>query len=117
MWARVVEVMLACWLAINPPVFAHATEGAIAWWPDLTAAGFVSVLALVSYWPPLRLAHLASLLVAAWLVVDGYFFGAGSPHGESHVVSGLLLAMFAIVPNHATRPPRGWREFYASATS
>jgi hypothetical protein len=27
---------------------------------------------------------------------------------QNDIVVGLLLLMFAIVPNHATRPPRDW---------
>ena len=63
MWARVVEFMLGCWLAVSPFVFRHGDDS-VLWATDFVAASLVIVLALLSYWPPLRYAHLGTMLVA-----------------------------------------------------
>src|SRR5207247_2056429 len=53
MWARVVEVMLGCWLAVSPFVFRHPAEERAWWANDLICALLVVALALLSVWPPL----------------------------------------------------------------
>ena len=111
MWARVVEFMLGCWLAISPFIFRHEDEW--LWITDFAAALTIGTLALVSYWPPLRHAHL--LLAAFALLLASYGRFANGLDGsqlsggyQNYIVIGLLLVMFAIVPNHATRPPQRW---------
>jgi hypothetical protein len=72
MWARVVEIMLGCWLAISPFVFDHPVENS-AWWINDLCSGFaVATLALLSFWTPLRHAHFGLLLVALWLIGFAY---------------------------------------------
>lgn len=115
MWARVVEVMLGCWLAVSPFVFRHSADERWLWTNDFACAFAVVALALLSYWPPLKHAHLATGAVALWLMGFGYF---ASPHPlapalQNDLLVGLLLAMFAIIPNEANLPPQAWREFYA----
>jgi hypothetical protein len=42
------------------------------------------------------------------------YFSAGHPAApalQNELLTGLLLAMFAIIPNDAARPPCSWREF------
>lgn len=34
---------------------------------------------------------------------------------QNHLVVGLLVAMFAIIPSRASRPPAAWRRFYERA--
>ena len=115
MWARIVEVMLGCWLAVSPFIFRHSPEDRALWFSDLLSATVVIVLALVSFWPPLRFAHIAILAVALWLIAFGFWaFPYPTPPAlQNNVVIGLLLLMFAIVPNEANRPPRPWRDFMA----
>jgi hypothetical protein len=115
MWARVVEVMLGCWLAVSPFIFRHAADERWLWANDFASAFAVVTLALLSFWRPLRHAHLAIGAVGLWLMGFGYF---ASPHPlapalQNDLLVGLLLAMFAIIPNEANRPPQAWREFYA----
>jgi hypothetical protein len=110
MWARVVEFMLGVWLAISPFVFRHADDATTLWISDFASAALVATFALLSYWQPTRHAHLLTLLVALWLVGFGRF-GASSPLPsgmQNEIVVGLLLLMFAIVPNDASSPPRHW---------
>ncbi|MEQ9379476.1 MAG: hypothetical protein RJP95_01335, partial [Pirellulales bacterium] len=109
MWARVVEFMLGCWLAISPFVFGHG-EDPMLWIADLTAAFAVMVLALLWYWTPTRHAHFGIAVVAVAMIGYGRFAGGAevAPALQNHIGIGLLLLMFAIVPNHASSPPRVW---------
>lgn len=112
MWARIVEVMLGCWLAVSPFIFRHNPADRTMWLNDLLSALAVVVFALVSFWRPLRLAHVANVAVALWLIAFGFW--APYPPAlalQNDIVIGLLLLMFAIVPNHANQPPRPWRRF------
>jgi hypothetical protein len=110
MWARDVEFMLGLWLAISPWVFRHADDATVLWVSDMACGALVATLALFSYWHPTRHAHLLTLIVAAWLVGFGRFGAAVPlpPGMQNDIVIGLLLVMFAIVPNHASQPPTNW---------
>lgn len=109
MWARVVEVMLGCWLAVSPFVFRHEPAERILWVSDLLSAFVVVVLALASFWSPLRYAHLAIVLVGLWLIVFGFLAPyPTAPAFQNDIVVGLLLLIFAIVPNEASQPPKPW---------
>jgi hypothetical protein len=111
-WARVVEFMFGCWLAISPFVFAHADDQIALWATDWIAATLVISLSLLSYWHPTRHAHLLTALVACGLVLIGRFSSseAPSPAQQNQIVVGLILVMFAIVPNQAFSPPAPWRD-------
>jgi hypothetical protein len=114
MWARVVEVMLGCWLAISPFIFRHSVDERWLWVNDLGSAFAVVMFSLLSFWRPLRHAHWGIAVVGLWLMGFGYF---ASPHPlpaalQNDLLVGLLLVMFAIIPNEASLPPRRWREFY-----
>ncbi len=113
MWARTVEVMLACWLAISPLVFHRGPAETLAWGMEPVAGVAVMVLALAAFYRPLRGAHLGILLVSAWLVVEGYrITGAhADPREQNCLMVGLLLAMFAICPTQGDEPPPGWQAF------
>lgn len=109
MWSRVVEFMLGCWLAVSPFVFQHGDD-AWLWAVDFTAALAVMLLALLSYWRPARHAHLGTALVALALILLGRLSRVGevAPASQNHILAGLLLLMFSLVPNHASQPPRSW---------
>lgn len=109
MWARVVEFMLGCWLAVSPFVFQHG-DATVLWRADFAAALTVIVLALLSYWQPTRQAHLGIALLALMMIAFGRFGGGGEilPAYQNHMLVGMLLLMFAIVPNNASRPPAAW---------
>ena len=111
MWARVIEVMLGCWVAMSPFIFRHAADETVLWFNDLFSALAVIVLALVSFSPFLQYAHLAIVVVALWLIGFG-FWASGYPAPpalQNDILVGLLLLMFAIIPNEANLPPRAWR--------
>lgn len=109
MWSRVVEFMLGCWLAVSPFVFQHGEE-TMLWLVDFVAASAVIGLALLSYWRPLRHAHLGIVVVAAVIIAFGRIADGVEPGPayQNYILIGLLLLMFAIVPNNASRPPKLW---------
>lgn len=118
MWARVVEFMLGCWLAVSPFVFQHGDDW-LLWAADFIAALIVVTMALISYWPPMRHAHLGTAVLAVVMmgfgrIADGAHPGPGY---QNYIVIGLLLAMFAIVPNYAGQPPLKWFEDEEQAAS
>jgi hypothetical protein len=115
MWARVVEIMLGCWLAVSPFVFRLSSEDRVLRFNDLFSALGVIVLALLSFWPPTQFAHVANFAIGLWLIAFGFLASSyPTPPGlQNDIVVGLLLLMLSIIPNHASRPPRSWHDFLA----
>jgi hypothetical protein len=111
MWARVVEFMLGCWLAISPFIFRHPADEWGLWVVDWGAACLVMAFALLSYWPPLKRMHLATAVLSIGLIAVGrFFFGEHPPAGaQNQIMIGLLLLMFALVPSHASSRPEAWQ--------
>jgi hypothetical protein len=110
MWARVVEVMLGLWLLISPFIFGHSAGNTGLWINDLVCGFLLMTLALLSFWHPLRYAHLAIGIVALWLIAFGFFVPyPAPPASQNHILLGLVLLMFAIIPNDANLPPPSWR--------
>jgi len=107
MWARDLEIGLAAWLAVGAFVF----DAPAALVRELAVAAIVLALALASYARRTRRAHLGSLGIAAWLIGEGWWTGSAvtAPLAQSHLVVGLVLAMLAVVPSEASRPPTAWR--------
>jgi hypothetical protein len=72
----------------------------------------VIVFALLSFWAPMRFAHIVNLVIGLWLIAFGFWAVPypTPPALQNDIVVGLLLVMFAIIPNDATRPPRAWRD-------
>ena len=114
MWARVVEIMLACWLAISPFVFRHDPDARGLWWNDLVCGFVILLCALLAYRAALGKIHLINGGIGLWLVGSAFLTGITppSPAIQNHVVVGLLLMMLAIIPSRAAMPPRSWRQFY-----
>jgi hypothetical protein len=111
MWARVVEFMLGCWLAVSPFIFQHPADNLWPWTIDWTAASLVILFALLSYWRPLKHIHLATAAVAVALVAIGRLssWEHPPPAAQNQIVTGLLLLMFALVPSDASQPPGTWQ--------
>jgi hypothetical protein len=114
MWARVVEMMLGFWLIMSRFVFPYETGSLLT--NDLVCGFIVIVLAGLSYWPKTFWAHFLLLPVALWLIVYAYTFGhPAPPTAQNQIVTGLLIAMFAIIPNGADELPDDWKRFYAGS--
>jgi hypothetical protein len=117
MWARVVEFMIACWLAMSPFIFSHPPEQTELWANDFTCSILVALFALFSFWDPLRKIHLLTLGAAFWLCWLGYstFPIPASKALQNDLVVGIILLMLAIIPSHSEQPSRSWREFYENS--
>lgn len=110
MWARIVEMMTAVWLALSPFIFRVQDQPVVMWVDNLLAL-LISILAGLSYWKPTRHAHVLILLVAVGMIIWARF-GHGTPPPpihQNHMVVGILLLMIAIVPNEASQPSEHWR--------
>jgi len=108
MWARVIELMLAGWLAFAALVTSRAGDG----WPNATDLAFAALAAAASlacWFRPLERMHLATLVLGGLLALLGFAAGhPASPVDQNRLVVGLLLMMFAVVPSRSSRPPRAW---------
>jgi hypothetical protein len=111
MWARVIELMLGVWLVLSPFIFRRTPAAAEFWSTDVTTGSAVILLSLLSFWNPMRRSHLATGVLAVWLVIWAWFAAArpGPPAAQNEIVVGLLLLMLALVPNEASLPPESWR--------
>lgn len=117
MWSRIVEILIGLWLCTSPFLFGHSHSN-LAWWiNDIAAGGCVILFALLAFWHPTRRAHLLTLLVAFWLIGFAYYHGLGDapPASQNHLAVGLLLLMFAVIPNHASDPPVSWAKTVAAS--
>lgn len=111
MWARVIEMMLGAWLVISPFIF-RGTPGLERYVVnDVIAGSLAIVFALLCFWGRTPRAHLATLVLGAWLAGYGYLSAdrPGPPAAQNDIVIGLLLMVFAVVPTAAARPPAAWR--------
>lgn len=110
MWPRNVEVMLALWLAISPFIFNIPARHTGVWTVDLAAASLIFMFSLASYWRPMRRAHLGTAAVAVVVLLYGFVQARPVPSWhQNHILVGILLIMFAIIPSRATLPPRPWQ--------
>ncbi len=111
MWARVVEIMLALWLAVSPFVFHFPPEATLLWANDFSCAVLIATLAFLSLAKRWRHIHLLSIAVGTWLIAFAYSAGLPAPFwAQNDIIVGLLIVMFAIIPSDATEPPPSWRE-------
>lgn len=112
MWARLAEIALIIWLAVSPWILGATTSQAVN---DVACAAVVLLLDIVSIASRrLRYAHLAIIPVGIWLVLFGLLISSslGTAAAQNEMLVGIGLAMFAVIPTHATRLPPGWARFY-----
>ncbi len=114
MWPRVVEFMLACWLAISPFIFSYPGSALFLWFNDFSCASLMAIFSLLSYYEHLRKLHLCNLAISLYLISLSYFFKGSTFEAplQNYMVLGLLLLMIAILPTDADKPPKPWRDFY-----
>jgi hypothetical protein len=111
MWARYFDFSIAAWLLISHSIFSYPDEITHLLANDLICALLIAAFTALSWVEKLEKIHLCSVVVAFWLVSYGYYFP--EPTLQNHMVIGLTLMMTALVPTHASEPPRGWRRFFA----
>lgn len=114
MWARVVEFMLACWLAISPFIFAYPKEITFFWANDFICSVMIAFFSLVSFYRPLQKMHLCNLLIAFYLIALAYFFRDSGLDAllQNYVILGYLYLMIALIPTDSSKQPKPWRDFY-----
>ena len=115
MWARIVEFMLACWLAISPFIFGYPSGISFFWINDLICSSLIIFFSLICYYKPLRKMHLFNLLIAFYLIIVSYALKSSPFYQplQNYIVLGILLLMLALVPSEASKPPMPWRDFYS----
>jgi len=108
MWARNLEFAVACWLGMSPFLFSYPEGETRLFVHDFACALAIACLSVACYAPRLHRAHLGTLAIALWLT--GFAWVASrtgaTPITQNHFLSGLVLAMLAIVPSNALAPPR-----------
>ncbi len=111
MWPRVVEAMLGIWLALSPFIFSLPAAQPSVWANDFICATLIVVFSLATFYQPLRWTRFGTLAVSLWLIAYGRINEYPIPaYHQNHIVLGLLLLMFAIMPTEALQPPPSWRK-------
>lgn len=115
MWPRVVELLIAAWLATSPWIIPSPAGSANSVRLNaLICAGLIALFALLSFRPAWEKAHLLSLAIALWLIGIAFLQPNPPPPAayQNFVVTGLTLLLFAVLPSQCADPPREWREFW-----
>lgn len=114
MWPRTAEVMIAVWLLMSPFIFGHQEALVGLWITDFACAVLIATCSLLSFRKGTHRAYLFNIAIALWLMVFGYVAGGhpSQPGYQNEIFVGLVLILFAILPNRANEPPRSWREYY-----
>lgn len=112
MWPRVVEVMFGSWLVISPFVFRGTPELERYAVSMVVSGTLIAIASTLAFWSPAAGARYLTLLTSLWLMGHGYFAAArpGPPAAQNELVVGLLLVLFAILPNEINRPPAAWQK-------
>jgi hypothetical protein len=113
MWSRVIEIMLGFWLLASPFIFGFAEYETKVLASDLLCGLLVIVSGFLSYLNRTKQTHFLTLIIAFGLIIFGYSAGyPAPPPAQNHIIVGLLLAMFAIIPSRTNELPEAWRKFY-----
>ncbi|HVL69785.1 MAG TPA: hypothetical protein VM364_21180 [Vicinamibacterales bacterium] len=111
MWPRVVEVMLGAWLLVSPFVFRGTPQVEAYVLPTVGAGVAIVAASLLSFWHRAAHARFVTLAASLWLMLHGYFSAVrpGPPPAQNELTVGMLLLLFAILPNETNQPPHPWR--------
>ncbi len=110
MWPRHIEASLGLWLALSVFIFAIPERETMVWSVDLGAALVIIVCSLLCHWHRTPRAHLVTLAIALALAAYGLAQPRPVPAWhQNHILVGLLLAMFTVLPTRTSIPPRAWR--------
>ena len=115
MWGRLLQLLVACWIAGSPMILGDRNDGRFAGLHFLACGAAVAFFAALSFHPRCRYAHLGTVVPAAWMLVVAYFvvpYPLPVLH-QSAIVAALLLLVLALVPTHASTPPPSWVAFNA----
>lgn len=111
MWARVMEFAFGCWMLCSPFIFRGEHRGELFSLWDFACGALIISFALLSYYERTRYAHVGTLVLSLAMILVPRVMLAPEvpPAGENFMMIGLLLLMFAMVPNQASRPSRAWQ--------
>lgn len=113
MWPRIIEFMLACWLAISPFIFGYPRGLTFLWAINFICSPLIAFFALASIHEPLRKLHLCNLIIAIYFIALSYIFPEYPANAlQNYTVLGLLFLMLALIPTIAELPPKPWRDYY-----
>lgn len=108
MWPRICEAILSVWLFVSPALLDGPPH------VDLVARGaavVMAVLSLMALAERFRRAYLGTFAVSLLIALYPFLSPPpASPMLQNLMITGLVIAMFAIMPPDAMRPPRAWRE-------
>jgi hypothetical protein len=113
MWPRVVEFVIGVWLMASPLVLAQSSAADVSQINRLVCGAAIVALSVLSFWRPLRKAHLVEIPIAIWMLGFAYFTSAHPAPAlvQSDLLAALFLLNFAIIPSQANLPPVSWRRF------
>lgn len=111
MWPRWIECGLAGWLSCAGFVLGVPAAALGVWVVDSAAALAVIAAAITASRRRDGRAHVLTLAVGVIVFVHGFVQPWPLPAWhENHILVGLLLVMFAVIPTDAHRPPPPWRD-------
>lgn len=111
MWPRVVEFMLGCWLLCSPFLFRGEHRDGVSPLIDFGLGSVIILFAALSFWEKTRYIHVGTLFLSVLMFAVPRLTLSPEipPAGQNFMMIGLLLAMFAMIPNEAFSAPRAWR--------
>jgi hypothetical protein len=110
-WTRFSELFLALWLIASAWLLTQPVPSP---YPAIALVTGLAVVAIdvLSIARPRRCLYLLILPIAAIQIGLGLFYlPVRSPAAQNLITVALLLAILAILPTEATRPPAAWQEF------
>jgi hypothetical protein len=113
MWARTAEIILGLWLAASPVIFGTYGSGYGTAALDHAAGVIVLIFAAMSFSKTFGWAHYATLALSPVMVLSSYLTTAhpAPAHVQNRIAVGLVLMIFAILPNNAGQAPVPDREY------
>jgi hypothetical protein len=110
MWPRISEFIMGIWLIACPFLMGHTGDPVNLWMRDSFLGAGICLCAILSSFRRFRHVRLATGLLSLLLTLNAFVGSSfGSAAIQNHILLGLTLLMFAIIPNHPNLPPESWR--------
>lgn len=116
MWARILELILACWLFISTFILSYPQADSFMLTAHWACAGLIFLFSLLSFWRPLGKMHLFNIGIAFCLIGLGFttFPQMAGAAEQNSVILGILLLILGVVPSHCNDPSPSWQKFSAT---
>jgi hypothetical protein len=120
-WPRITETVLGVWLVVAPTAVLGVQDPPRVL-HDACVGAAVAICSGLSMTRIARFhyAHIGSLLLGLWLVALAFLAafpnqdGVATAINQNRVMTGLTIAMLAIIPTRTLAPPRRWVRYYAA---